>query len=322
MRLKLQGPDYKDKDPESSLADFKKRVAAYESAYMPLGVYEEQNHMQYIQMIDVGRKIVQFELSGFLVNGIADYLLTFNLSPRQIWITRHGESIDNVRGRIGGDSDLTDDGDSYGTALYNFIQIKRAEWEQQQRIRAYTEAPKLIGELEEKNFCVWTSMLRRSYQTAACFHDDDNYDVKSWENLNELHAGNHEGMTYEEIQRECPLEWSKRKADKLNYVYPGVGGEGYLQIISRLREIVREIERIKDHVLIVGHRSICRVLMAYFMDLTREDIADLDVPLGMLYAIEPKPYGIEFHAYKYNPEDFEFYEIPNYKPQKASEPGK
>ena len=48
MHLKLKGPDYKDKDPESSLADFRKRVAAYESAYVPLGKYEEDNNMQSI----------------------------------------------------------------------------------------------------------------------------------------------------------------------------------------------------------------------------------------------------------------------------------
>jgi 6-phosphofructo-2-kinase len=62
MRLKLRGPDYKDKDPESSYEDFKKRVAAYASAYIPLGDYEEQKHMQYIKMIDVGRKIIHYQV--------------------------------------------------------------------------------------------------------------------------------------------------------------------------------------------------------------------------------------------------------------------
>ena len=85
--------------------------------------------------------------------------------------------------------------------------------------------------------------------------------------------------------------------------------------------MVREIERITDHVLIVGHRSVARVLMAYFMDLTRDDIADLDMPLGMLYVLEPKPYGVEFHAYKYNKEGQWFDEIHGYKPQKETEKG-
>jgi 6-phosphofructo-2-kinase len=334
MRLKLRGPDYKNKNPESSYEDFKKRVEAYESAYVPLGKYEEAHNMQYIQMIDVGQKIIKYKLQGFLAAGIESYLSTFNLSPRQIWITRHGKSVDNCLGKIGGDSDLVRSGHDYGTVLYNFINAKRREWEVDQKNKALQTIslppkpgdntppyPDLLGDLEEKNFCVWTSMLKRSIQTAHEFDRDDDYDVKSWEMLNELNAGILEGKTYQEISEQYPEEYAKRARDKLHYVYPGVGGEGYLQIIGRLRDMVREIERIKDHLLIIGHRSVCRVLMAYFMDLTRHDIADLDLPLGMLYVIEPKPYGIEFHAYKYNEDAYWFDEIPGYKPQKETEKG-
>ena len=46
-------------------------------------------------------------------------------------------------------------------------------------------------------------------------------------------------------------------------------------------------DRMTDHVLLVGHRSVARVLLAYFKGLKREDVADLDVPLGMLYMLEP-----------------------------------
>ncbi|KAI0843415.1 bifunctional 6-phosphofructo-2-kinase/fructose-2,6-bisphosphate 2-phosphatase [Hypoxylon sp. FL0890] len=329
MRLKLSGPDYKDKDPVKSLEDFKERVKAYEKAYVPLGDYEEEHEMQYIKMTDVGKKLTHFGLGGFLSSGIAHYLSSFNLSPRQIWITRHGQSVDNQLGKIGGNSELTDRGDFYSLSLYRFITQKRKEWLVAQKDKiAQSSFPPVPGdqsppypdmnrELDEKNFCVWTSMLVRSIQTAQHFEADEDYDVKNWEMLNELNAGKFEGLTYEEIARSHQDEYAKRQMDKLHYVYPGVGGEGYLQVISRLRDMVREIERIKDHVLIIGHRSVCRVLMAYFMDLTRDDIADLDMPLGMLYAIEPKPYGIEFHAYKYNEAKGWFDEVPNYRPTKT-----
>ncbi|KAK4146508.1 6-phosphofructo-2-kinase-domain-containing protein [Dichotomopilus funicola] len=329
MRLKLSGPDYKGKDPYKALEDFKERVKAYESAYEPLGEWEEKNDLQYIQMIDVGRKIVQHRLKGFLSGGIVSYLSTFNLSPRQIWITRHGQSEDNRMQKLGGDSDLTERGHFYGQALYNFITYKRKEWLAHQKSRLAAANfpphpgdntppyPELNQELDDKNFCVWTSTLKRSMETAEYFEADDDYDVKAWEMLKELNAGDFEGMTYEEIAKKYPEEYGKRAKDKLQYTYPGVGGEGYLKIISRLRDMVREMERITDHVLVIGHRSICRVLMAYFMDLTRDDIADLDLPLGILYAIEPKPYGIEFHAYRYNEETFTFDELPDYKPRKT-----
>lgn len=281
-------------------------------------------------MIDVGRKVIQHRLRGFLSGGISSYLTTFNLSPRQIWLTRHGQSVDNQSGKLGGDSDLTEAGQQYAHDLHTFITQKRMDWlvEQKNKI-AQSSFPPMPGdhtppypevnqELDEKNFCVWTSMLKRSVQTADDFDDaGDEYDVKNWEMLNELNAGLFEGMTYEEIARKFPGEYEKRSKDKLHYVYPGVGGEGYLQVIARLRDMVREIERITDHILIIGHRSVCRVLMAYFMDLQREDIADLDVPLGMLYAIEPKPYGIDFHAYRYDHEKRVFNELPNYRPRRT-----
>lgn len=331
MRLKLSGPDYKDKDPIKSLEDFKERVKAYESAYVPLGEHEEERDLQYIQMIDVGRKVIHHRLKGFLSGSIASYLTTFNLAPRQIWITRHGQSEDNQLHNIGGNSHLTQRGHCYAAALYNFVTQKRQEWliEQKDKVAHSSFPPKagdhtppypeIYHELNEKNFCVWTSMLHRTIETAAFFDNDDDYDVKNWEMLNELNAGTFEGMTYEEIAIKFPKEYLKRCADKLNYVYPGVGGEGYLSIISRLRDMVREIERVTDHVLIVSHRSICRVLMAYFMDLSRDDIAELDVPLGQLYCIEPKPYGYEFHAYKYNEPAGSFDELPDYKPQKTTD---
>ncbi|KAF4594880.1 6-phosphofructo-2-kinase 1 [Ophiocordyceps camponoti-floridani] len=330
MRLKLSGPDYRDKDPHKSLEDFKNRVAAYASAYEPLGEYEEDNDMQYIQMVDVGRKLVQHRLKGFLSGGISTYLSSFNLAPRQIWMTRHGQSVDNELGKLGGNSPLTERGHCYGQALYRFMTHKREQWLMEQKSKmAQASFPPLPGDntppypdmnqdLDEKNFCVWTSMLQRSVETAEYFDADDDYDVKNWEMLNELNAGEFEGMTYKEIASRYPDEFSRRSEDKLNYIYPGVGGEGYLQVISRVRDMVREIERITDHVLIIGHRSVCRVLMAYFMDLTREDITDMDVPLGMLYSIEPKPYGIAFHAYKYDEAQGWFEELPNYKPQKAA----
>ena len=72
-------------------------------------------------MIDVGRKVVANQIKGFISGQTVYYLLNFNLAPRQIWITRHGESEDNVDGRIGGDAPLTEDGRKYAKALTAFI---------------------------------------------------------------------------------------------------------------------------------------------------------------------------------------------------------
>ncbi|RAL10736.1 6-phosphofructo-2-kinase PFK26 [Aspergillus homomorphus CBS 101889] len=329
MRLKLSGPDYKDQDPVKALADFKQRVALYEKSYVPLGEYEEKNNMAFIQMIDVGRKVVAHQTHGFLSSQVVYYLLNFNLSPRQIWITRHGESKDNQLGRIGGDSELSENGHRYAKALARFIDHQRQQWELIQRQKEMLRHlppragdstppnPSYIPGDRLRNYCVWSSMMQRSIQTVDYFNEDD-YDVKQMKMLDELYAGEMEGMTYDEIREKFPEEYSARRKNKLFYRYPGPGGEGYMDVINRLRAVIIEMERTTDHILLVTHRSVARVLLAYFRGLKRDEVASLDVPLGMLYMLEPKPYGVEFKAYRYNPTTDWFDYIPDFKLQQSS----
>ncbi|KAF2755667.1 bifunctional 6-phosphofructo-2-kinase/fructose-2,6-bisphosphate 2-phosphatase [Pseudovirgaria hyperparasitica] len=328
MRLKLSGPDYQGKDPVAALADFKQRVAMYEKTYVPLGEYEEKNNMPYVQMIDVGRKVISHQINGFLSSQTVYYLLNFNLAPRMIWITRHGQSMDNVRGKIGGDAELSKNGHRYSKAMARFIEAKRAEWEIRQEDKiAHTHFPPHPGDHtppnphycptehrdQPKNFCVWTSMLKRSIESGQYFEENDFYEVKQMRMLNELYAGEMEGMTYEQIREDHKAEFELRVQDKMAYRYPGPGGEGYLDVINRLRPVIVELERMTDHALLITHRSVARVLLAYFKNLPRDNVADLDCPLGMLYMLEPKPYGVEFHAFRYNSETDWFDDLPEYE---------
>ena len=66
------------------------------------------------------------------------------------------------------------------------------------------------------SFCVWTSMLKRSIQTAQ-FFDEDDYDTKQFKMLDELNAGTMEGLTYEEIRTKHSEEFRLRQRDKLHY---------------------------------------------------------------------------------------------------------
>jgi 6-phosphofructo-2-kinase len=68
-------------------------------------------------MINVGKKLVAHNIQGFLAGQAIFFLLNFNLAERQIWITRHGmtindpdsrsgESTDNLLHKLGGSSSL------------------------------------------------------------------------------------------------------------------------------------------------------------------------------------------------------------------------
>lgn len=330
IRLKLSGPDYIGKDPESSLKDFKQRIEMYEKSYVPLGEHEERKGMPYIQMIDVGRKMITHQIKGFLSSQAMYYLANFNLAPRQIWITRHGQSEDNVNGRIGGDANLTAYGRKYAHDLTTFLAEQRLRWEEHELDKKkQAQSSPLPGSLTppnphypydddivSKNFCVWTSMLKRSVQTAQ-FFDEEDFDIKQMKMLDEINAGHYEGLTYDQIKTDHMDEYKARHNDKLRYRYPGPGGESYLDIINRLRPVIVELERMTDHVLLIGHRGIARVLLAYFKGLSREEVADLDVPIGVAYCLEPKPYGVDFKAFRYNDTTGTFAEENDYKLQPA-----
>lgn len=318
ITLKLFGPDYVGKNPEASLKDFKDRLANYMTAYEPI---EDDEDIQYIKMIDVGKKVISYKIEGFLASQTVYYLLNFNLTERQIWITRNGESIDNMFGRIGGDSHLTKRGIQYAKALAKFIDEQRLiffENEIKSSFQNRTSCPidqqeSLTSNSEDlphlNDFFVWTSMRKRAIETAQFFNEDD-YPMKQMRMLDEISAGDYDGMTYPDIQAKYPEEFAKRQKDKLRYRFPGIGGESYMDVINRLRTVITEVERIEDNVLIVTHRVVARALLGYFMNLSVDIIANLDVPLHCVYCLEPKPYGITWSLWEYQEDTDSFKKIP------------
>lgn len=319
IHLKLSGPDYRDMDPELALKDFLGRLRNYERAYETIDETEEAiEGFQYVKMINVGKKVVSYNVQGFLASQTVYFLLNFNLCERQIWLTRHGESVDNLSGRIGGDSKLTKRGKQFSKALSKFMTYKRQEFRKNQLEKFSKRLELRYNELmgksnavstrndndlvqlpNEPNFCVWTSMLIRAVETGKYFSDQE-FNVKAMRMLNELGGGKFEGMTYAEIKKTSPKEFEARFKNKLGYRYPGVGGESYLDVLVRLRPLINEVERTTDHLVIVSHRVVLRVLLAYFLNLDKSSIVELDVPLHTLYCLELKPYGTDYTMYEYD----------------------
>ncbi|KAJ6032884.1 hypothetical protein N7444_010655 [Penicillium canescens] len=169
--LKLSGPDYKHRNPEKALADFCQRVSNYEKLYVPLGIAEEEQGIPYVQMIDVGRKMNTHMIRGYLATHVVEYLLNFNLSERQIWISCNGESLDDAAGKIGRTSCLTGKGRQYARALSEFIQEQRDKWSAKHLPQARLSNTN-NGMLNLTNFRIWTSMMPQAIETALPFPDD------------------------------------------------------------------------------------------------------------------------------------------------------
>ncbi|KAK6927102.1 6-phosphofructo-2-kinase [Dillenia turbinata] len=173
-------------------------------------VYEPVEEGSYIKMIDMASgqngQIQVNNISGHLPGRIVFFLDT-HLTPRPILLTRHGESRDNVRSRIGGDTVLSEAGELYSKKLANFVE---------KRLKSECAAS------------IWTSTLQRTILTASPIVG---FPKIQWRVLDEINAGVCDGMTYEEIKKNMPEEYESRKKDKLRYRYPR--GESYPDAVLR-----------------------------------------------------------------------------------------
>ncbi|CAA0842334.1 6-phosphofructo-2-kinase/fructose-2-6-bisphosphatase [Striga hermonthica] len=272
IRLKVQqSPDYAEEpDFEAGYHDFKVRLDNYEKVYEPV---EEGSYIKMIDMVSGhGGQIQVNNISGYLPGRIVFFLVNTHLTPRPILLTRHGESRANVRGRIGGDSVISDSGELYAKKLANFVE-KRLK--------------------NEKAASIWTSTLQRTILTASPIVG---FPKIQWRALDEINAGVCDGMTYEEIKKNMPEEYESRKKDKLRYRYPR--GESYLDVIQRLEPVIIELERQRAPVVVISHQAVLRALYAYFADRPLKEVPHIEMPLHTIIEIQMGVTGVQEKRYK------------------------
>jgi broad specificity phosphatase PhoE/predicted kinase len=259
---KLKSLDYAGMDPDAASQDFIRRIAHYEGMYESL----DDASQSYIKIIDVGRQVILNRIHGYLPARLAPLLIDMHVSPRPIWLTRHGQSMYNVMGRIGGDSDLAPPGEQYAKSLAAFVK---------------QHAPR------DQEVAIWTSTLRRTIQTAMAVTRTP----RAWRALDEIDAGVCDGMTYDQIRLEMPDVWGARGGDKFRYRYPR--GESYEDVIQRLDPVIIQLERQRTPVLVIAHQAVLRAIYAYLMDLPPSKCPNISMPLHTVIQLTPNAYGCE-----------------------------
>ncbi|KAF9357130.1 Fructose-2,6-bisphosphatase [Mortierella sp. NVP85] len=266
MSVKLSSPDYKDMDPEQAVEDFKARIVHYKEAYEPI----TEEELTYIKLINVGSQVIINHIQGYLQSRIVYYLMNLHIAPRSIFFSRHGESLYNVMGKLGGDSDLSARGKQYAKSLPRLIAAS-------------------LGDSDQ--LTVWTSTMKRTIATAEHLK----YPKLAWKALDELDAGVCDGMTYEEIEEKYPEDFANRDEDKFNYRYRG--GESYRDVVLRLEPVIMELER-QQNILIIGHQAILRCIYAYFMNQSHEKLPYIKIPLHTVIQLTPRAYACDEKRFK------------------------
>uniref|UniRef100_A0A8C3BF53 6-phosphofructo-2-kinase/fructose-2,6-biphosphatase 3 n=1 Tax=Cairina moschata TaxID=8855 RepID=A0A8C3BF53_CAIMO len=270
MEVKLSSPDYRDCNSTDAMEDFMKRINCYQASYQPLDPDDYDRELSLIKVIDVGRRFLVNRVQDHIQSRIVYYLMNIHVQPRTIYLCRHGESEFNLKGKIGGDSGLSNRGKKFALALNKFVE-----------------------EQNLKDLKVWTSQLKRTIQTAEALQ----LPYEQWKALNEIDAGVCEEMTYEEIRDQHPEEFVLRDQDKYYYRYPS--GESYQDLVQRLEPVIMELER-QENVLVICHQAVMRCLLAYFLDKSADEMPYLKCPLHTVLKLTPVAYGCRVESISLN----------------------
>ena len=138
-----------------------------------------------------------------------------------------------------------------------------------------------LGEtLRQENVkSIYTSPLRRAFQTAKIIGDLHGLTPIIIPELTEIYLGNWEDRSFEEIQKDFPEEFEERGKNLVGYRVPG--GESFEDLYRRGRKMLQGIlSSSEGNLIMVGHKGMNRELLC----------AILKIPLQQLMSI-PQNYG-------------------------------
>lgn len=273
LEVKTTSPDYIGQDPEAAAKDFRDRIKNYEKVYQTID--ESERHLTYVKITNIGHQVIINRVQDYLSSRLVYYLTNLHIKPRSIWLSRHGESEFNLKGRIGGDANISERGEKYAKMLPELVRRS--------------------GVPKDQPLTIWTSTLKRTAQTARHLEAETGWKKLDWKALDELDSGVCDGMTYEEIEQQYPEDFKARDDDKYNYRYRG--GESYRDVVIRLEPIIMELER-SENIIIITHQAVVRCIYAYFMNLPQSESPWMEVPLHTLMKLTPKAYGTEETRFK------------------------
>jgi len=108
---------------------------------------------------------------------------------------------------------------------------------------------------------VWSSDLDRCRYGAERLAASRGLQVVFREGLRELHAGDWEGLSWDELRRLYPVEWQARLDDIVHYRIPG--GDSFLDTARRVRVELAGLlaAHPRENVALVAHGGVNRIIL-------------------------------------------------------------
>lgn len=256
---KTKLPEFAALSPTEAYASFEKRIAYYRHIHAPLSPAVEQ---RFFVLDSLNNRILLEHMDGSLPFYIKLRDLLVSDWVKNLYLARHGESEDNLEERLGGDSALTGRGAAQAKAMALHFRTVRLPY-------------------------IICSTKKRTVQTARPIAAmQDRTQIISLAEFDEIDAGICEGMSYEDIRQRMPEVHTARSADKYNYVYPG--GEGYATLKERIDRGIKKalyLSGNSDHLMIVGHQAVNRMILSHFLYRRLEDVPYIYIPQDRYFHI-------------------------------------
>ncbi|XP_065216558.1 6-phosphofructo-2-kinase/fructose-2,6-bisphosphatase-like [Planococcus citri] len=276
--------DYRQMSTEKASIDFHYKIEHYKEQYESMDSKIEPDH-GFIKVFNGGQSLLAHRLEGPTARDVLQYISCLKTEEKTYYFSRHGESENNMLGKIGGDANLSARGRMYAAALARYF-----------------------NEADIPDFRVWTSEKKRTKQTAQEIDAPKEHITA----LNELDAGVCEGLSYEEMQEQYPQEFAWRDQDKLRYRYPW--GESYVDIMTRLHPVLTELES-ENNLLVISHQAVLRCILGYFLNKRIDELPYINVPLHTIIKLTTYGYKYKMEIIKLNVECVDTYRK---KPQNCS----
>ncbi|KPU28131.1 phosphoglycerate mutase [Caloranaerobacter sp. TR13] len=162
---------------------------------------------------------------------------------KKIIITRHGQTNWNIIGKVQGQKDIK----------LNEIGINQAK--------------KLAIKLsKEKIDVIYTSDLKRSYQTAKIISDIIKTNIIIDKNLREICFGNWQGLTLTQIKKDFNKEYIIWRTKPHKFSLPGA--EKLIEVQERMKKVINKVLHSNyQNILIVSHSTAIKALILGILDI-------------------------------------------------------
>jgi len=177
-----------------------------------------------------------------------------------------------------------------------FIRHPQTNWNKEQKYlgradialnhQGKKQAKSISNYLRKKNIsAIYSSDLRRAYQTASIITKEHSLSIRKDARLNEIDFGNWEGMTFNQIQRKYPQLAKKYLSHPLKTKIPD--GESFLKFRSRVNKALKEIlAREKGKVVIISHAGVNRIIICSLLKLPLPCFWQIKQDIGAINIIE------------------------------------